>query len=116
MTLLVLILGFPIWFPLLITAFCLLLTAAIVLGTIAIVLPWSLIISFGASALALLVATPIVFVNEGIGAILFALGAALIAVSLVIFCLWLGLRLAKFSVRAIAAMFKGFFKLLFGRR
>lgn len=116
MTLLLLILGFPIWFPLLITAFCLLLTAAIVLGTIAIVLPWSLVISFGASALALLVATPIVFVNEGIGAILFALGAALIVGALGIFCLWLGLRLARFSVRAIAAMFKGFFKLLFGRR
>ena len=116
MTLLLLILGFPIWFPLLITAFCLLLTAAIVLGTIAIVLPWSLVISFGASALALLVATPIVFVNEGIGSIFFTLGAALIVGALCIFCLWLGLRLAKLAVRAIGAMFKGFFNLLFGRR
>lgn len=110
------ILGFPVWFPLLITAFAVLLTVAIVLGTLAIVLPWSLIVSFGASAFALLVATPVIFMGEGIAAALLTLGVALVVGALCIFCLWVGLRLPKLSVRAIGAMFKGFFGLLFGRR
>ena len=110
------ILGFPVWFPLLVTAFAVLLTLAIVFGTLAIVLPWSLIVSFGASAIALLVATPVIFMGEGIAAALLTLGAALVVGALCIFCLWVGLRLPRLCVRAIGAMFKGFFGLLFGRR
>ena len=110
------ILGFPVWFPLLITAFAVLLTLAIVFGTLAIVLPWSLIVSFGASAIALLVVTPVIFMGEGIAAALLTLGAALVVGALCIFCLWVGLRLPRLCVRAIGAMFKGFFGLLFGRR
>lgn len=110
------ILGFPVWFPLLVTAFAVLLTLAIVFGTLAIVLPWSLIVSFGASAIALLVATPVIFMGEGIAAALLTLGAALVLGALCIFCLWVGLRLPRLCVRAIGAMFKGFFGLLFGRR
>lgn len=110
------ILGFPVWFPLLITAFAVLLTLAIVFGTLAIVLPWSLIVSFGASAIALLVVTPVIFMGEGIAAALLTLGAALVLGALCIFCLWVGLRLPRLCVRAIGAMFKGFFGLLFGRR
>ena len=110
------ILGFPVWFPLLVTAFAVLLTLAIVFGTLAIVLPWSLIVSFGASAIALLVVTPVIFMGEGIAAALLTLGAALVLGALCIFCLWVGLRLPRLCVRAIGAMFKGFFGLLFGRR
>ena len=111
-----LILGFPLWFPLLITAFAVLLTLAIVLATLTIVLPWSLVASFGASALALLVATAVVLVGEGIGAAALTLGTALVLGALCIFCLWVGIRLTGLIIRAIGAMFKGFFKLLFGRR
>ena len=111
-----LILGFPLWFPLLITAFVVLLTLAIVFATLTIVLPWSLVVSFGASALALLFATAVVLVGEGIVAAVLTLGTALILGALCIFCLWVGLRLTGWIVRAIGAMFKGFFKLLFGRR
>ena len=110
------ILGFPLWLPLLITAFAVLLTVAIVLGTLTIVLPWSLIVSFGASAIALLIATPAVFVGEGIASALLTLGAALVVGALCIFCLWVGLRLPRLCVRAIGSIFKGFFGLLFGRR
>lgn len=116
MTLLLLILGFPLWFPLLLTAFCLLLTFPIVLITLAIVLPWSLVVSFGASALALLVATPIICVGEGLAAMLITFGAALVLGALCVFCLWVGLRLAGISIRAVGATFRAFFDFLFGRR
>lgn len=111
-----LILGFPLWFPLLITAFAVLLTLAIVLATLTIVLPWSLVVSFGASALALLFVTAVVLVGEGIAAAVLTLGTALLLGALCIFCLWIGLRLTGWIVRAISVMFKGFFKLLFGRK
>ncbi len=111
-----LILGFPLWFPLLITAFCLLLTAAIVIGTLAMVVPWSLVVSFGASALGLLIATPIILMGEGIAAAVLTLGTALVLGALCVFSVWIGLRLAKFGAKAIGAIFRGFFKLLFGRR
>jgi len=111
-----LILGFPLWFPLLVTAFCLLLTVAIVLATICMVVPWSLVVSFGASALGLLIATSVILVGEGIASAALTLGVALVLGALCIFCLWASLKLAKLGARAIGAMFRGFFNLLFGRR
>lgn len=111
-----LILGFPLWLPLLITAFAVLLTLAIVIVTLAMVLPWSLIVAFGASALGLLIVTPIILTGEGIAAAVLVLGAALVLAALCIFCLWVGLRLVKLGAKGIAAMFSGSFKLLFGRR
>ena len=111
-----LIFGFPVWFPLLVTAFCVLLTVAIVIATLAIVLPWSLAISFGASALALLLATAVILTSEGIGAAVLVLGAAFILSALCIFSLWAALRLTKLGAKGIGVMFSGSFNLLFGRR
>ena len=111
-----LILGFPIWFSLLITAFCVLLTAAIVIATLAIVVPWSLVVSFGASALALLMATAIILTGEGIGAAILVLGTAFILAALCIFSLWAALRLTRLGAKGIGAMFRSSFNLLFGRR
>ena len=111
-----LILGFPVWFPLLVTVFCLLLTAAILIATLAMVLPWSLVISFGASAVALLMATATILMGEGIGAAVLVLGVAFVLAALCIFSLWAALRLTKLGARGIGAMFRGCFKLLFGRR
>ena len=111
-----LIFGFPVWFPLLVTVFCLLLTAAILIATLAMVLPWSLVISFGASAVALLMVTAIILTGEGIGAAVLVLGAAFILAALCIFSLWAALRLTKLGAKGIGAMFRGCFKLLFGRR
>ena len=116
LTVCLLILGFPLWFPLLVTAFCLLLTLAIVIGVLAVVVPWSLVVSFGASALGLLIATPIILMGEGIAAAAFTLGTVLVLVALCIFCLWVGVHLTKLGAKGIGATFKGFFRLLFGRR
>lgn len=113
---LLLILGFPLWFPLLVAAFCILLALAVVIATLAMVVPWSLVVSFGASALGLLTAIPIICVGEGIPAMILTLGAALMLGALCIFCLWVGLRLTKLAAKGIAAMFKGTCKLIFGRR
>lgn len=111
-----LILGFPVWFSLLVTAFCVLLTAAIVIATLAIVVPWSLVVSFGASAVALLLATVIILTGEGIGAAVLVLGAAFILAAFCIFSLWAALSLTKLGAKGIDAMFRGSFNLLFGRR
>ena len=111
-----LILGFPVWFPLLVAVFCLLLTAAILIATLAMVLPWSLVISFGASAVALLMATAIILTGEGIGAAVLVLGVAFVLAALCIFSLWAALHLTKLGTRGISDMFRGCFKLLFGRR
>ena len=111
-----LIFGFPVWFPLLVTVFCLLLTAAILIATLAMVLPWSLVISFGASAVALLMVTAIILTGEGIGAAVLVLGIAFVLAALCIFFLWAALRLTKLGAKGIGAMFRGCFKLLFGRR
>ena len=111
-----LILGFPLWFSLFITAFCLLLTAAIVIGTLAMVVPWSLVVSFGASALGLLLATAIVLTGEGIAAATLVLGTALVLAALCIFSLWAALRLTALGAKGIAAMFRGSINLIFGRR
>ena len=92
------VLGFPLWLPLLIVAFSVLLTLAIVIATLAMIVPWSLVVSFGASAIGLLI------------------GTALILGALCIFSLWVALRLTALGARGIAAMFKGSCKLLFGRR
>lgn len=111
-----LIVGFPIWFSLLVTAFCLLLTAAILIATLAMVVPWSLVVSFGASAIGLLIGTVVIFVGEGIGAAALVLGTALILAALCIFFLWAAIRLTKLGARGIGSMFRGFFNLLLGRR
>ena len=113
---LLLILGFPIWFPLLVAAFSILLSLAIVIATLAMVVPWSLVVSFGASAVGLLIVTPFVLAGEGIAAAVLVLGTTLILAALCIFWLWIGLRLTVLGAKGIGAMFKGFFKLIFGRR
>lgn len=110
------ILGFPVWFPLLITAFCLVLTAAIALLTLAMVTPWSLVVSFGASAIALFAAAPAVLVGEGLAALALTVGAALILAALCILSTMAALHLSRLGGKGIGAMFKGFFRLLFGRR
>ena len=110
------ILGFPIWLPLLIVAFCVLLVFAVVLVVLGIVVPWVLVIAFGASALGLLVSTPIICVGEGVPSMIFTLGAAFVLGALCIFSLWVALRTTKLSAKGVGVMFKGFFKLLLGRR
>ena len=111
-----LILGFPVWFSLLAAAFAILLSLAIAIATLCVVVPWSLAVSFGASAVALLIATAIILTSEGIGAAVLVLGAAFILSALCIFSLWAALRLTKLGAKGIGAMFRGCFNLLFGRR
>ena len=114
--LLLLILGFPLWFPLLIAAFCILLSVAVVIATLAMVVPWSLVVSFGASALGLLIAGAAILVHESVAGAIFLFGAAMVLGALCIFALWAGIRLTALGAKAIGAMFKGVGKLIFGRR
>jgi uncharacterized membrane protein len=111
-----LIISSPLWGSLLVAAFAILLALAIVIAVVGIVVPWSLIVSFGASALALLAATPVVFINEGIVSAMIVLGAAFVLAALCILCLCAGIGLTKLSVRIIAVMFRRFFNLIFRRR
>ena len=111
-----LILGFPIWFSLLVAAFSVLLSLAIVVATLCIVVPWSLVVSFGASALALLLAIAIILTSEGIGAAVLVLGAACILSALCIFSLWAAICLTKLGAKGIGAMFRASSNLIFGRR
>lgn len=111
-----LIISSPLWGSLLVAAFAILLALAIVIAVVGIVVPWSLIVSFGASALALLAATPVVFINEGIVSAMIVLGAAFVLAALCILCLCAGIGLTKLSVRIIAVMFRWFFNLIFRRR
>ena len=92
------------------------LTAAILIATLAMVVPWSLVVSFGASAIGLLIGTVVIFVGEGIGAAALVLGTALILGALCIFFLWVAIRLTKLGAKGIGGMFRGSFNLLFGRR
>lgn len=110
------ILGFPVWFPLLVAAFCIVFAVAVVLAVVGIVVPWALVVAFGASTIALLAAAPAVFVGEGIAAFALTVGAALILAALCILSTMAALRLSKLSGKGIGAMFKGFFRLFFGRR
>ena len=110
------ILGFPVWLPLLVSAFVILLSLAIGIATLAMIVPWSLVVSFGASAVALLFATTIILTGEGIGAAVLVLGAAFILAALCIFSLWAALSITKLGAKGIGAMFSGSFNLLFGRR
>ena len=114
--LLLLILGFPLWFPLLIAAFCILLSVAVVIAALAMVVPWSLVVSFGASALGLLIAGAAILVHESVAGAIFLFGAAMVLGALCIFALWAGIRLTALGAKAIGAMFKGVGKLIFGRR
>ena len=114
--LLLLILGFPLWFPLLIAVFCILLSVAVVIATLAMVVPWSLVVSFGASALGLLIAGTAILVSESVAAAVFLFGAAMVLGALCIFALWASIHLSVLGAKAIGAMFKGVGKLIFGRR
>jgi hypothetical protein len=114
--LLLLILGFPLWFPLLIAAFCILFSVAVVIATLAMVVPWSLVVSFGASALGLLIAGTAILVSESVAAAVFLFGAAMVLGALCIFTLWASIRLTALGAKAIGAMFKGVGKLIFERR
>lgn len=111
-----LIVGFPVWFSLLVSAFVILLAVAIVIACVAILVPWVLVVAFGASAIALLVATPTILVNDSIAAAILVLGAALVLAALCILCIVASIPLTKLAARAIGAMFRGFFKLIFKRR
>ena len=111
-----LIISSPLWGSLLVAAFAILLALAIVIACITILVPWVLVVAFGASALGLLIATPIVFFGDGMVVGMMALGAAFVMAALCIFALWVGIRLTALGAKGIGAMFKGFFKLLFGRR
>lgn len=82
------ILGFPLWFPLLVAAFAVLLSLYIALWSLVIAL-WAVEISFILGAIAALIGAVVLFVTGHGFTGLFALGAALILAALSIF-LFLG--------------------------
>ena len=108
-----LVLGFPLWFPLLITAFVLILVFFIVLWTLVICL-WAIEVALWASALACLVGAIGLFITKQPVPAIGAIGAALILTALSIF-LFFGCKaatvgtakLAKKIVHGIKRLFVG---------
>ena len=108
-----LILGFPVWFPLLAAAFSILISVAVVIATLTFVVPWVLVISFGASALGLLATAPFAFIGGGFPEAILTFGTILVLTALCIFSFYAGIRLTVLGAKGIAAMFRGFFNLIF---
>ena len=108
-----LILGFPVWFPLLAAAFSILISAAVTLAVLTIVVPWTLVISFGASALGLLVAIPPLLIGGGSPEAVLIFGFALMLGALCVLSVCAGIRLTVLGAKGIAAMFRGIFNLIF---
>lgn len=82
-----LILGFPLWFPLLVAALVIVFALYIVLWALVIVL-WAIEVSFWACALASLVSAVVYFANGHTPAGIAAFGAVLIFAGLAIFLLF----------------------------
>ena len=108
-----LILGFPVWFSLLVAAFSILISAAVTLAVLTIVVPWTLVISFGASALGLLVAIPPLLIGGGSSEAVLIFGFALMLGALCVLSVCAGIRLTVLGAKGIVAMFRGIFNLIF---
>ncbi|MBP3313536.1 MAG: DUF1700 domain-containing protein [Oscillospiraceae bacterium] len=104
-----LILGFPLWFPLIVTVFSVVLTVYIVLWT-AVISLYALPVSLGVSALGMAVACGICAVTGQIAFALLALGACLALVGLTIF----SFLLCNLCVKAVAWCTKTLWKVIKG--
>lgn len=104
---LLLILGFPLWFPLLLTAVLLLFSVYIVIWSVLISL-WCVFASFALSGAVCVAAVVIGFLTNGAAAGLFYIGAALTLAALSIFA-FLGARgLTRVAARGTAHSFSRF--------
>ena len=108
-----LILGFPVWFSLLVAAFSVLISVAVTVGVLAFVIPWTLVVSFGATAIGLLVLTPVIIIAGNIPAAVLSFGAVLVLGALCVFSLFAALRLTVLGAKGIAAIFRASFKIIF---
>ena len=79
------VLGFPLWFPLIITAFAVVLSVIISLWAVVISL-WTVPVCLGASAVAVFAATVINLIACRFGAVLFLLGAGLFLAGAALLC------------------------------
>ncbi len=109
-----LVLGFPLWFPLLVTAAALALTLYVVLWSVLITL-WTVDLAFAASGVALLaVAVPQLFLHPANA--LFNFGAALVLIGLT-FPLFFGcLKLTKPFCKLSVALTKKIKSIIIGRK
>lgn len=109
---LLLVLGFPLWFPLLLAAVLLLLSAYIILWSVLASL-WCVFAAFALSGAACVAAVVIGFVTNGAAAGLFYIGAALTLAALSIFT-FLGARvLTRLAARGTARSFSRFCSLFY---
>ncbi len=109
---LLLVLGFPLWFPLLLAAVLLLLSAYIILWSVLASL-WCVFAAFALSGAACVAAVVIGFVTNGAAAGLFYTGAALTLAALSIFT-FLGARvLTRLAARGTARSFSRFCSLFY---
>ncbi|NLV50547.1 MAG: DUF1700 domain-containing protein [Clostridiales bacterium] len=102
-----LIIGSPVWLPLLITAFAILLTIYVVLWSVVAVF-WSVVISFCAGALGGMISGAVLMSGTGFaeGTVLF--GSALICAGLAVFSFHAVLALTKAFLKFTAAVFRKF--------
>ena len=81
---LLLILGFPLWFSLLAAAFCVILSVYIVIWAVVLSV-WAVVVSFGVGALAAVVAAPVMLITgNGLASALLMLGSALVCTGLAV--------------------------------
>ncbi len=98
-----LVLGFPLWFPLLITAFAVLLTVYIVIWSLVIVL-WAIFLAFAAGALGCLVGAVLLAVKGRLVEALLGFGGALALAGLSILMFFVCVAASKGMAKLTAKM------------
>lgn len=112
---LLLVIGFPLWFPIIVTLCLVYLMSCILMAPLLLLLfvvfPWAVITFLAVMILNWLVPLPFIFMGEGLYIAMMNLGIALIAFAL---CIWVG-RLAVLFVRKFPDIFRQSYTLLFLR-
>ena len=109
-----LVLGSPVWLPLLLTLAVLVLTAYL-LGWVAVAVLWVLVLSAGVTALAGLAGLLAGLLNGNVGGAVFLLGVGLMGAGLAILLFFAGLWAAKASAKLGGALAQAMKKSVIGK-
>ena len=115
LTVVLLVLGSPVWLSLLIAAFAVVLSVYICLWAIVICL-YAVAISLAASGTACIVASPVAIIEGELPLSLICLGAGFLLSGLAVLCFPLCNKAAKGAVLAGKSMIRGIKRCFFGRR
>ena len=112
---LLLILGFPLWFPLLIAFFSVLFAFAVTVWSLVVSL-YAVVLSFTAAGTAFLVSSVFLAFTNGFATGLFSLGSGLICASLAVFLFILSAKAAKGALRLMRGIGRRIKSWLIGKR